>query len=313
MMNSKSETQQQLPKINFSGLVVGTPEWIAVRTEVMNALHVYGTFEAVYDPHLDAELREQVFRKAITELFDLPTHVKSLSVSYTSKSYIPSEQGFTVYEGNVESIQSLTSLMWPQGNSHFCETMQRYGEAMKELNEMITRMILESLGVDKYYDEMTQKTNYMLRAICYKNEEEDKDDLYMGTHTDIHFLTIVAQHEVDGLEVLIKSGQWIKPAPYSYIVFLGDSLQAWTNGRVQAIDHRICKNQSHDTRYVTQFMSRGAKEFIIQAPPELIDATHPVLYKPFDFNDYFQFYLSKLGSMPAKPLKTFCGIEKPAV
>ncbi|KAH7686602.1 Clavaminate synthase-like protein [Dioscorea alata] len=119
-MNSETTDEQpELPKINFSGLVVGTPEWIAVRTDVMNALHVYGTFEAVYDPQLDPKLREKVFKKCITELFDLPTHVKSRSASYTNKLYVPSAQGITVYQGNVESIQSFTSLMWPQGNPNF--------------------------------------------------------------------------------------------------------------------------------------------------------------------------------------------------
>ncbi|XP_039123431.1 probable 2-oxoglutarate-dependent dioxygenase AOP1 [Dioscorea cayenensis subsp. rotundata] len=236
-----SETEQQLPKINFSGLAVGTPEWIAVRVEVMNALHIYGSFEAVYDPLQDPKLREKVFKKGITELFDLPVDVKSRSASYSNKLYVPSAQGITVYEGNVESIRSFTSVMWPQGNPNFW-------------------MIMEDLGVeDKYYDEMNQKTKYILNASCYKSEEkEDKDEQYMGAHTDPNFITIIGQDEVDGLEVLIKT---------------------------------------------------GTKGFIIQTPPELIDATHPPLYKPSDFNDYFQFYSSEMSFKTTTPLKTFCGID----
>ncbi|KAH7686603.1 Iron/ascorbate family oxidoreductases protein [Dioscorea alata] len=310
-----SETEQQLRKINFSGLVAGTLEWNAVREEVMNALHVYGSFEAVYDPLQDPKLREKVFKKGITELFDLPVEVKSRSASYRSKLYISNVESIFIYEENKESIPSYTALMWPQGNTHFCETMERYVEALKELDQMIKKMIMEGLGVeDKYDDEMIQKTEYSLSASHYKSEEEGdhKDDhQYLGVHTDPHFVTIVGQDEVDGLEVLIKSGQWIRPAPFSFIVLVGDSMEAWTNGRIQATIHRVVKNKSNSRRYVTLFLSIAAKGFIIQAPSELIDETHPALYKPFDFSDYFQFFISdeRFKTNINKPLKTFCGIE----
>ncbi|XP_039124266.1 probable 2-oxoglutarate-dependent dioxygenase AOP1 [Dioscorea cayenensis subsp. rotundata] len=274
----KSETDQQLPKINFSGLVIGTSEWNAVRAEVITALNIYGTFEAVYDPLLDPKLREQVFKKAITDLFDLPADVKSLSATYHSKLYVPNVEAFFIYEENKQSIPSFTALMWPQGNTHFCETMERYVEALKELDQMIKKMIMEALGVeDKHYDEMIQKTEYSLSASHYKTEEDHKDDhQYMGSHTDPTVITIVGQDELDGLEVLIKStGQWIRPAPYCFIVLVGDSMEALTNGRMQATSHRVVKNKNNSRRYETLFMSIAAKGFIIQAPSELIDETQP--------------------------------------
>lgn len=110
------------------------------------------------------------------------------------------------------------------------ETMERYVEALKELDQMIKKMIMEALGVeDKHYDEMFQKTEYSLSASHYKTEEDHKDDhQYMGSHTDPTVITIVGQDELDGLEVLIKStGQWIRPAPYCFIVLVGDSMEVY--------------------------------------------------------------------------------------
>lgn len=57
-------------------------------------------------------------------------------------------------------------------------------------------------------------------------------ELVHTTVTDYGVLTILAQDEVGGLEVLTKDGHWIAapPIPGSFIVNIGDMLEIWTCG-----------------------------------------------------------------------------------
>lgn len=49
---------------------------------------------------------------------------------------------------------------------------------------------------------------------------------------------------------------------------------------------------------------------IIQVPEELVDDEHPLLYKPFNILDYVK---AQVGYGKELSVKTFCGVETPAV
>ena len=89
-------------------------------------------------------------------------------------------------------------------------------------------MILESLGVDqKQLEEQMASANYLFRVMKYKEPQttEAKPGLY--AHTDLNFVTILYQHQGEGLEVQNKQGEWISlQRSDSFIVMIGDSLKA---------------------------------------------------------------------------------------
>ncbi|PRQ32158.1 putative gibberellin 2-beta-dioxygenase [Rosa chinensis] len=81
---------------------------------------------------------------------------------------------------------------------------------LDELKEMIEMMILDSYGLGENSDSiMACKT--LLRAQKY------------------------------GLEFETKDGQWIKLSlpPSSFVFIAGDSLMAWSNGRMHSVKHRV--------------------------------------------------------------------------
>ena len=91
---------------------------------------------------------------------------------------------------------------------------------------MIRRMVLESLGVEKYLDEHMGSTNYLLRVMKYKGPQTTDTKLGLTAHTDKNIVTILYQNEVEGLEVKTQGGEWINftPSPDSFVVIIGNSL-----------------------------------------------------------------------------------------
>ncbi|KAL3334962.1 hypothetical protein AABB24_031273 [Solanum stoloniferum] len=63
-----------------------------------------------------------------------------------------------------------------------------------ELNQIVNRMILESLGVEKYMDEHMNSTNYLLRLMKYKAPQSSETEMEMNVHTDRSNLTILYQN-----------------------------------------------------------------------------------------------------------------------
>lgn len=86
-------------------------------------------------------------------------------------------------------------------------------------------MILESFGLEKYLEEHTDSTNYLLRIAKYKEPKTTESKVGLHVHTDKNTITILYQNQVDGLEIQTKDGEWIKtkPSQDSFIAMVGDS------------------------------------------------------------------------------------------
>lgn len=104
--------------------------------------------------------------------------------------------------------------------------MQLFSKQLSELDQIVRRMILESLGLEKYLDEHMESTNYLLRVMKYKGPQSTDTKLGLNAHTDKNIVTILYQNQVEGLEVQTKNGDWItvKPSQDSFTVMIGDSL-----------------------------------------------------------------------------------------
>ena len=94
---------------------------------------------------------------------------------------------------------------------------------------------MEKFGLEKQYDNFMKHTKYVLRMSSYdctgpnKDEkdqqaEQDKAILF-PIHTDPNFLTIIGQDQVDGVEVQIKNGEWVRPGLSSFVVFPAESYE----------------------------------------------------------------------------------------
>ncbi|KAH0890593.1 hypothetical protein HID58_053022, partial [Brassica napus] len=289
--------------IDFSDqcLTPGTSKWDKVKTDVRKALEDYGCFEAFFDK-VSVELDKSVF-EAMEELFDLPTQTKERNVSskpyhgYLSQNIYES---FGIDDANLaEKVNEFTQQLWPDhGNKRISETMHGISGKLAELDVMVRRMIMESFGIEKYIDEHLDSTNYLFRMMKYTPpppHEEKK--LGLPSHTDKNIMTILHQYQVEGLEIQNKDKKWFKVKPshqYSFIVMVGDSMCAFLNGRLASTYHRVLVT-AKKTRYSTALFSTPKTGVILDSPEELIDEEHPRVFKPFEFNDYRDFYNTEAG------------------
>ncbi|XVF74657.1 hypothetical protein PTKIN_Ptkin13bG0128800 [Pterospermum kingtungense] len=313
-----SETPARPPVIDFSkqGLKPGTPEWDLVKLQLRQALEKYGCFEALFDKVV--EVQEALFG-AMQELFDLPLQTKQRYVSDKPfRGY--SRPTATLYESMViddaniaENIeQRLANALWPQGNTSFSKTLLSFSELASGLEKTIRRMILEIFGVEKYMDELMDSINYMLRLTKYGRPQPQTSEPTMGlrAHCDQDMLTLLYQNEVNGLEIQTKDGEWInvKPSPKTFIVMIGESLSIWLNGRLSPPPHRVIVT-GNETRYCAGLFATPRGGYQVKAPEELVDEEHPLLLKPFDFEEFLVFYSTEgPRATTGSGLKAYCSV-----
>ncbi|KAH0750967.1 hypothetical protein KY290_030199 [Solanum tuberosum] len=215
-----------------------------------------------------------------------------------------------IIDSNIlQKVEKYTQLLWPQGNPSFCKTIQSYSEQLSKLDQTIRRMIVESLGVEKYMDEHMNSTNYRLRLIKYKEPQSNETKTGLHAHTDKNIVTILYQNQVKGLEILTKDGQWINvdPTPDTFTIMIGDSLHAWTNGRIHAPFHRVMM-KGNEARYSIGLFTIPKAGYMIKAPKELVDEEHPLLYMPFSHLEFITFSYTEEGMKCESALKTYCGV-----
>ncbi|EEF44712.1 probable 2-oxoglutarate-dependent dioxygenase AOP1 [Ricinus communis] len=311
-----SAAQPKLPVLDFTleNLKPGTSCWAKACGEVRQALEEYGCFIVEYNNILSPKLRDGVFN-SLKELFDLPTETKMQNKyqkplnGYVGQiAKLPLHESMGIDNATcLEATQDFTTLMWPDGNDNFCECVYEYAKLTAEIDQMVTRMIFESYGAEKYHDSYVESTNYLLRLLKNRLPKGDEPNLGFITHTDKSFTTILHQNHINGLEVDTKDGQKINIefSPSSFVVIAGDALMVWSNDRIISPSHRVIINGKEDRYSMGLFAFNSG---IIRVPEELIDKDHPLMYKPLDHIGLLYFYRTDEGYKSKCPVKAFCGV-----
>ncbi|KAH0672924.1 hypothetical protein KY290_025204 [Solanum tuberosum] len=111
-------------------------------------------------------------------------------------------------------------------NNQFINEAKSFYKPLMELDEMLRRMIFETLELKHYIDEFLDFNIFLSRFTNYKaNKGKDGDIPELPSHTDSVYLSIIKQEQI-GMQVLNKNGEWIElnTSPNSYFVLAGDVL-----------------------------------------------------------------------------------------
>ncbi|KAB1218621.1 putative 2-oxoglutarate-dependent dioxygenase AOP1 [Morella rubra] len=94
-------------------------------------------------------------------------------------------------------------------------------------------------------------------------------EVYVHQARDIHSISIYHKQDVhaklclniEGLEVKTQDGEWINftPSPDSFVVMIGDSLLAWTNGRLHSPLHRVMMTGNKASSIAFYYTEAGQK------------------------------------------------------
>ncbi|CAA2960304.1 2-oxoglutarate-dependent dioxygenase AOP3-like [Olea europaea subsp. europaea] len=308
-----SDAQSKLPIVDFreENLTPGTKSWVSTSNLVRCALESYGCFIAVYDK-ITFEQHNEVFKSA-KELFDPPVETKVKHISNFAGSgyggnypimplfeYVGIENG-----ANLEATKNFTSIMWPDGNDCFCGSAHSYCKLLLELDQAVMQMVVNSYGVQKYYNPLIQSSFYLTRFMKYRVPEENEINVGLIPHTDKNFLTIIDTNHVRGLEIETRDGEWIdyKPSPTNYLVMAGEPMMAWSNGRIHAALHRVVIRGEEEKYSIGNFSFING---MLQVPEELVDGENPLKFKPFSHPAFLE-YCKEGGPTMENAIKTFCG------
>ena len=296
---------RELPVIDLAGLRDGTPETrLRLATRIAAACAEWGFFQLVNHGVPTAELDDVQAR--VRRFFELPMEDKQCASNLETANSNNNVFGYGIntagfkYAGRpwIERFQCSWS---PQPNireqalrlldGQACEDFQSAVEAFCSGAEKLANLTLElcALGLGLPADTFAGRMSpsFSIARLNYYPACPTPDlTLGLGAHTDPYTLTMLHQCQVGGLQVC-KDGKWItvRPRRGAFVVNVGDSLQAWTNGRFKSVEHRAVLND-RVPRQSLVFFYAPALDVAIAAPDAIVRADGGRRYKSFTWGEY---------------------------
>lgn len=133
-----------------------------------------------------------------------------------------------------------------------------------------------------------------LRLLHYPPQPPEEGLFGSAPHTDYGFVTLLAQDDVGGLEVLNKDGDWVPapPIPGSFVMNVGDILARWSNDVFVSTPHRVI-NASGRERYSQPFFFDPSMAETIDVLPTCIGPDGQKKYQPIVYRDYLMERIEK--------------------
>ena len=178
---------------------------------------------------------------------------------------------------------------WPAAMPDLQREFTAYYLAILDCGRRLLRGLAASLGrPTEFFAPAFAKPLARGSAIYYPPQQPDLGESQFGVapHTDYGGLTLLAQHEIGGLQVLAKSGAWVTahPIPDTLVVNIGDLMARWTNNRFSSTAHRVI-NESGRERYSIAVFFDPHFDTVVD-PRDLLDDPESAKYPPITCGAY---------------------------
>jgi isopenicillin N synthase-like dioxygenase len=171
---------------------------------------------------------------------------------------------------------------WPARPADFTPTARELIGLLTNLGRHVMHAMAMALQLDEaYFDDRLTLPMCTLGPLHYPPQrgQVTEAQLGAGAHTDFGCITLLAQHNVGGLQVRRSDGTWIAapPIPGTFVVNIGDMMARWSNDVFCSTVHRVV-NTSGQERYSMPFFFDPNFDADVSCLPTCATADRPARY-----------------------------------
>ena len=182
--------------------------------------------------------------------------------------------------------------VWPSDLPGFRDTILAYYAAMEAFTNRLLPAVAVSLDLDPgFFQPHFVDDQSNLRLSHYPPVLAAPNQFGIAPHTDANFMTFLAQSEIPGLQVRMKSGEWAD-VPFisgSFAVNAGDTLKRWSNGRFMSTPHRAVPPVGQD-RYAIPFFRAPHLDTAIECLPTCTGPDNPPKWEPTTYEAWITYW-----------------------
>ncbi|MEQ9349425.1 MAG: 2OG-Fe(II) oxygenase family protein, partial [Alphaproteobacteria bacterium] len=154
----------------------------------------------------------------------------------------------------------------------------------------ILRATAVSLGLaEDFFAKRYAKPIARTGLLYYPDQDPTRGDDQFGVapHTDYGCLTVLSQDSSGGLQVMNKAGHWVEaqPIPGTFVIYVGDLLERWSNDRFTSTPHRVINRSGH-ARYSISHFYDPTYETVVDPRDAGLPAGMDSKYEPVLAGDY---------------------------
>ena len=178
---------------------------------------------------------------------------------------------------------------WPADKPWLEYAAMDYFNATIALGRNLLRVFAVAVGQEEeFFLQYARKPMVQARLFHYPPQQSFTNlELGAAAHTDYGMLTILSQDPIGGLELCLRSGEWVA-APYvegTLVINLGDLVKVWTNETYVSNPHRVANRTGRERYSIPTFFNLDY-DTPVACLPQFMPADGPPRHAPISSGAY---------------------------